>query len=137
MDNLLVVAMLDYKGYSNNRIHHLIAQFKPRFRQITLMYKLNISERPLRQQFKTIWFVGSNLEQQDNFTAVGIDPILNYTHGLGLTLLKLDSPYNVPQNRLKKLKSNSNNDGRENYQKSWLCLAYLNSQRQLDHSGLL
>ena len=103
MKKLLIITMLDYQACSNNRVHHLIAQFRSRFDSITLMYKKNVSDRPFRQQLKTIWSVNTVLGRQENVTFLGVDPLLNYSHGLGITILKLDSAYRVPPGKIKKI----------------------------------
>jgi len=102
LKSLLIVTMLDYNLYSNSRTHHLVKHFKPKYEHITLMFKKNISKKPLKQQLRTIWSIGSSVEQVDNITTIETDPFLNHTQGLGITVLKLNSAYHVPPGKIKK-----------------------------------
>ena len=103
MRKLLVVTPQDYKGYSNFRLHHIVAQFKKRFDSLTVIYRYSITERKsLSETFRSLFLINTLVEREDNIKLIRVDPLLNRRHGMGLRMLNIIDPY-TPQKLPKRL----------------------------------
>ncbi|MBI5183949.1 MAG: glycosyltransferase family 4 protein [Nitrospinae bacterium] len=105
MKRLLIVTTLDYGYYSNNRVHHLVDQFKQRFEDVTVMYtKVYIAKtHTLYQQLKGLLTLSLRTQNKGNVRFIEVDRFLNHIGGLGLNILGLDTPYLVPHSLIKRV----------------------------------
>lgn len=95
MKKLLITTMLDYGYYSNNRVHHIVEQFKGKFDEVMVLYKKVYipGEYSFVEQFKVFLTFRTKSSHKENVTSIEMDPLFNHIEGLGLNTLGIESPY--------------------------------------------
>jgi len=87
--------MLDYGYYPNNRVHHIVEQFKGKFDEVMVFYKKVYvrGEYSFVDQLKVFLSFEIKSSHRANVTSIEIDPFFNHIEGLGLNTLGIESPY--------------------------------------------
>jgi glycosyltransferase involved in cell wall biosynthesis len=91
LKKLLIVTLLDYGYYANNRVHHIVDQFKSRFDNITILYKKVYipGTHSLAKQLRIFFNFKTKCFRRENITNIEVDPFFNHVDGLGLYMLKI------------------------------------------------
>lgn len=105
MKSLLLVTTLDYRYYANNRIHHLVEQFPKRIDRVYLIYKkvYIAGEHSLSSRIKAFLTFRTKTFESHKAVCIEVDPLLNRSDGLSLSVLRIDDPYHPPASRLRNL----------------------------------
>ncbi len=95
MERLLIVTLLDYGKYSNNRVHHIAGQFSRHFDSTTVLYKKSyvpgtVSFSTQVKAFFTLSFVEL---RKGNIRSISVDTLFNKPDGMGLRISGLESPH--------------------------------------------
>jgi glycosyltransferase involved in cell wall biosynthesis len=87
--------MLDYGYYPNNRVHHIVEQFKGKCDEVTVLYKKVYipGEYSFVEQLKVFLTFRTKSSHKENVTSIEMDPLFNHIEGLGLNTLGIESPY--------------------------------------------
>src|SRR3972149_10261504 len=103
MKKLLIVATLDIQYYHNNRIHHIIEQMSTKFDEVVVLYKAIVPPgTSFKNQIRSFFSLKIGVTQVNNITWLRVSPFFNRLDGLGLTLLGLQGPDEVPPSSIQK-----------------------------------
>lgn len=87
MKSLFILTLFDYHYFKNNRIHHIVNQFRNRFDSLTLMYKGHISyETSFLTQVKYFLSFSATSLSSDGIEMIRVNPFLNHVEALGVAL---------------------------------------------------
>lgn len=74
MKRLLLLSHLDPLFYDNSRLHHLIAYFRTRFDEVTVLYLQRVSHSQLADQLVSFASLTMEKSQQGNVKYIGVHP---------------------------------------------------------------
>ncbi|MFX0210074.1 MAG: glycosyltransferase family 4 protein [Candidatus Hodarchaeota archaeon] len=95
MKKLLIVTMLDYGYYSNNRVHHIVEQFKSRFEKVIILYKKVYIPKisSFGDQLKAFLIFRTSFAEMENITTIEMNPLFNHIDGFGINILGIRNPH--------------------------------------------
>ncbi len=102
MKRLLFITIIDYRGFQNNRVHHIVRHFASKFEEVVLLCKSHVPPHAsLFVQLKRFFIPTIEIFKEGNIVVVELNPCLNYISGLGVRTFHVN-PYKQSNTSIRK-----------------------------------